>query len=93
MRYPDLPECKREIMSKYFGKLVEFFESEGLFDGQEFASTMQDNTFLLPRYYIHIFDKNKKRNHQIVIVFNPIEMEIGYGVATKNPSKTIYRQS
>lgn len=92
MRHPDLPKFKNEIMKMYVGKLIGFLENEGLVDGQEFACTLQNESYLIPRYYIHVFDNNKNRKHQLVVVFNPIMMEIEYGVATKKPRETIYRQ-
>lgn len=92
IRHPDLPRFKEHFMSQINGKIIGFLESQGLQRGKEYETKTQE-LLSCSKSIIWIWDNDKNRKHQLVIVINSIDMSVDYGVAFKPKNLTIYRKS
>ena len=64
-RSGDDPRVKEAIMSQLHGEAIGFLKSNGLKDGEEFKSNIQE-TFSCSRRIIHIYDMDESFDEQIL---------------------------
>ena len=88
-RHPDSPKLKNLLFGELIQRFTEFLNAEGFTNGKEYE--MQVQTDLLVRFWIHLWDKDKKRKHQLVVILHATMMRIEFGVAYKPEKKTIYK--
>lgn len=86
----DDPATKEATISTLYGYFISFLEEKGMKDGNEFAGTI-NKILSCSKRYIHIYDMDKSRNSQMVVYMDSCQMFIQFGIGSKNPKKTLYK--
>ena len=90
IRSTDNPKYKESVIAQLHGEFLGFLNARGLTKGDEYESQTHEILSCSKRY-IHIFDQDKMRRCQLVVVLNSIAFSVEFGVYDKKAKKVLYR--
>ncbi len=91
LRTPDDPRFKEPIIAELYSKFITYLEEQGLTKGKEFEGKV-NQVFSCSQRYIHIFDQDESRDHQLVVYLCSTQFSLEFGIYNKKEKKVVYRR-
>ncbi len=90
VRHTDMPRFKESVIAELHGKFSGFLDAKGLTDGKEYKSQVIP-VLSCSKRYVHVWDKDDKRDCQLVVYLSSTQFMLEFGVHNKKKKETIYR--